>query len=387
MNRNDPPAGGDVSPAERAPAPVVAPGAPVLSVPRITLQVLGLILLAAAVLWILLRLEGVLLLLVLSIFFAYLIAPLVAFLRRPVVVRGHSRRLPLPAAIAVVYLLIFGAVALALWLLLPVVGTQFEELAAQAPAYLAKAQAQTQSWQHYEQTHLPKGMRDAVNAAIDLSIKGVTAGIQGAVLPFVGSALGYLPWLVLVPILALFLLKDAEVIRGAALRMVPRGRLRGRGHDFFLDVNSTLAAYVRAQLIACLIIGVACAISFALIGVPYAVVLGILAGLLEFIPLAGPLTIGVLTVVVAAFHSGDQAGAALVFLVALRIVEDYVIYPRIIGRGIHLHPLAIILAILCGAELGGLTGIFLSIPVVAILSVAFRHWREHRAEDAERAAV
>ena len=384
MNEDRAPVGSGGAPAEVP----CAPADPVRSVPRITLQVIGLILVAAVVLWILRRLEGVLLLLILSIFFAYLIAPLVALLKRPVVVRGRPRTLPLPAAIGALYVLLFGALALAVWLLFPVVATQFEQLAAEAPAYLARAQTQIQSWQRYEQTHLPRGMRDALDAAIAQSLKSVSTGIQGGLLPFVGAVLAYLPWLVLVPILAFFLLKDAEVFRRAALRLVPRGRLRWRGRDFFQDVNATLAAYVRAQLIACLIIGVACTIGFALMGVPYAVVLGILAGLLEFIPLAGPLTIGALAVVFAGFHSGlPAAGATLVFLVILRIVEDYVIYPRIIGRGIHLHPLAIILAILCGAELGGLAGIFLSIPVVAILSVAFRHWREHRAEDAETPAT
>lgn len=379
-------AAGRGDPAAEAPCPpVVATAAPAPSVPRITLQVLALILATAALLWILRRLEGVLLLLILSVFFAYLIAPLVALLRRPIVLRNRTRTLPLPAAIGVVYVLIFGLLALAVWLLLPVVSAQFEQLAAEAPGYLTKAQAQVQSWQRFERTHLPKGMRDAVNAAVDQSIKQVATGIQGALLPFVGAALGYLPWLVLVPIFALFLLKDAEVFRSSALQMVPRGRLRGRGHDLFQDINKTLAAYVRAQLIACLIIGVACTIGFTLIGVPYAVVLGILAGLLEFIPLAGPLAIGALAVVFAGFHSGGQAGATVLFLVVLRIVEDYVIYPRIIGKGIHLHPLAVILAILCGAELGGVPGIFLSIPVVAVLSVAYRHWREHRAEEADRA--
>ena len=357
---------------------------PVRSVSRITLQVLGLILAAAVVLWILRRLEGVLLLLILSIFFAYLIAPLVALLRRPFVVRGRPRTLPLPAAIGAVYVLLFGAIVLAVWILLPLVSTQFEELVAETPGYLAKVQAKMQSWQRYEQTHLPRGMRVAVDAGIAQSLKSVAGAIQDGLLPLAAGILVYLPWLVLVPILAFFLLKDAEVFRKAALRLVPRGRLRWRGRDFFEDVNTTLAAYIRAQLIACLLIGAACAIGFALLGVPYAVVLGILAGLLEFIPLAGPLAIGALAVVFAGFHSGFKAAAmTLLFLVVLRIVEDYVVYPRIIGRGIHLHPLAIILAILCGAELGGLAGIFLSIPIVAVLSVASRHWREHRAEDAE----
>lgn len=362
--------------------PAVVVAARALSVPRIALQVLGLIVLMAAVLWVLSRLQGVLLLLVLSIFFAYLIAPLVALMRRPIAVRGRPRLLPLPVAIGAVYVLIFGAAALAVWLLLPVVSAQFEQLVGEAPGYLAKAQTQMQSWQRYGRAHLPRGLRESFNAAVDQTIQKVATDIQGGVLPFVRTALGYLPWLVLVPILALFLLKDAAVFRRAALRMVPRTRLRWHGDDFFQDVNATLAAYVRSQLIACLIIGVACAIGFSLIGVPYAVVLGILAGLLEFIPLAGPLAIGILAVAFATFHSGGQAGATFVFLVALRIVQDYVIYPRIVGRGMRLHPLAIVIAILCGAELAGIPGIFLSIPVVAIGSVAFRHWQEHRAEDA-----
>lgn len=357
------------------------------SVPRVTLQVLGLVLAVAAVLWILRRLEGVLLLLVLSVFFAYLIAPLVSILRRPIVIGGRSRSLPLPAAIGGVYLLIFGTLALAVWLLLPVVSAQFEQLVREAPGYVAKAQARLRSWQSYERAHFPAGLRDSIDGAAERSVTAVVASIQSAILRFLAASLGYLPWLVLVPILALFLLKDAEMFRRSALRMVPRGRLRWRGDDFFQDVNSTLAAYVRAQLIACLVIGAACTVGFAAIGVPYAIVLGIAAGLLEFIPLAGPLTIGVLAVLVASFQSAGHAVATLLFLGVLRILQDYVIYPRLVRRGIHLHPLAVILAILCGAELGGLAGIFLSIPIVAIVSVAVRHWREHRTEEVKRAVA
>ena len=345
-----------------------------------------LLLAVVATLWVLYRLEEVLLLLILAIFFAYLIAPLVGVLQRPVTLKGRPYSLPLPVAIGAVYLLIFGSLALAFWLLVPVVSAQFSELAREAPGYIARAQARFQVWQSYGRGHLPKGMRDAINGAIDQTLKVAGESVKSGLLPWIARAFGYLPWLVLVPILALFLLKDAELFRKSALRVFPRGRLRWRGDEFFQDVNSTLAAYVRAQLIACVIVGVACTIGFALIGVPYAVVLGIGAGLLEFIPLAGPLSIAVLAVIFASFHSLSQALMVIALLSVLRIVQDYVVYPRIIGRGIHLHPLAVILAILCGAELAGLAGIFLSIPVIAILSVAYRHWREHSAEEAERVA-
>ncbi|MCV5555932.1 AI-2E family transporter, partial [Escherichia coli] len=72
--------------------------------------------------------------------------------------------------------------------------------------------------------------------------------------------MAYLPWLILIPILAFFLLKDAESFRRSALQMIPQGRLRWRGDEFFQDVNRTLAAYIRAQLIACLLIGTICTI-------------------------------------------------------------------------------------------------------------------------------
>jgi predicted PurR-regulated permease PerM len=186
----------------------------------------------------------------------------------------------------------------------------------------------------------------------------------------------------LIPILSFFLLKDADSFRRSALAMLPRGRLRWRGDEFFQDINSTLAAYIRAQLTACLLVGVLCSIGFALIGLPSPLVLGLLAGMLEFVPLVGPLVVAILVALLAMLHSGfGMAFVVLLFLGVLRVVQDYVIYPRIIGQGIHLHPLAVILAILAGAEIAGVAGIFLAIPLIAILTVSYRHWLEHRGSE------
>jgi predicted PurR-regulated permease PerM len=188
--------------------------------------------------------------------------------------------------------------------------------------------------------------------------------------------------LVLIPILSFFLLKDADSFRRSALAMLPRGRLRWRGDEFFEDINSTLAAYIRAQLTACVVIGAICSLGFALIGFPSPLVLGVLAGMLEFVPLVGPLSVAILLVLLALLQSGlGMALVVLLFLGVLRVVQDYVIYPRIIGHGIHLHPLAVILAILAGAEIAGVAGIFLAIPAIAILTVSYRHWLEHRGSE------
>jgi predicted PurR-regulated permease PerM len=196
------------------------------------------------------------------------------------------------------------------------------------------------------------------------------------------SWLIYIPWLILIPILSFFFLKDAETFRRSALQMLPRGRWRWRGDEFFQDINSTLAAYIRAQLTACLFIGVVCAIGFTLLGLPSPLVLGVIAGVCEFVPLVGPLLVALLAALAAVLHGGPfSAFLVLLFLAVLRIVQDYIVYPRLIGQGIHLHPLAVIIAILSGAELAGVAGIFLAIPVVAILTVSYRHWLEHRGSE------
>jgi len=351
---------------------------------KTALQILLLLIGVAAALWILYRLRGILLLLVLAVFFAYLVAPLVGFCRRPVVVRGRKFVLPLPAAIGVVYVFIFGSLAAAFVLLLPVLNDQLDELVTEVPSYLARVQDRWQSWQTgYQSRALPQAVREAIDRAIHQMVTAGGTYVTSQLLPRLAGWLVYLPWLILVPILAFFLLKDAERLRKSALRILPRGHLRSRGDVFLVELNDTLAAYIRAQMTACSLIGVVCTIAFLVIGVPYAIVLGITAGLLEFIPLAGPLTIGVLATGFAAFHSLGRAVAVLLFLLVLRAVQDYVVYPKIVGTGIHLNPLVVILAILCGAELGGLAGVFLAIPVVAVITLASWHYRDHRAAEAE----
>ncbi|HEX6625137.1 MAG TPA: AI-2E family transporter, partial [Pyrinomonadaceae bacterium] len=331
------------------------------------------------VIWVFKALTGVLLMIVLAIFFAYLIAPLVELVRGPFEVRGRERRLPRYAAIGLVYVVIFGSLALTTWLLLPRIGSQLDEFAKQAPAYLTNARTRAEGLnQIYERINLPPAVRKYANDQATKTLDEIGGYIKEEGTTRAIHTLGYLPWLFLVPILAFFFLKDAESFRRSALSVLPQGRLRWRGDEFFQDVNSTLAAYIRAQLIACLLIGTICTIGFVLIGVPYALVLGFAAGVLEFIPLLGPLVVAVIAVSLASFASGSTAFAVLLFLGVLRVVHDYYTYPRIIGSGIHLHPLAVILAILAGHELAGLAGIFLAIPVIAILTVTYRHWLEHK---------
>jgi predicted PurR-regulated permease PerM len=111
------------------------------------------------------------------------------------------------------------------------------------------------------------------------------------------------------------------------------------------------------------------------LGVPSAVSLGVAAGVLELVPAIGPLT----ALLVAGAQAGDRLLAVIVFLGALRIVQDYVIYPRLIRHGMHMSTLAVILTIWVGAVAAGAAGVILAIPIAGFLSVSYRHWREYRA--------
>lgn len=346
------------------------------AVVRVTVRVVLLLSCVAGALWLLYRLRGILLLLALAVFFAYLIAPFVDRLRRPLAVGGRTLALPFGAAAGIAFFVILAAIAVAAVQLVPILERQAVALAAEAPAHLARIQTWWRSWQaDLRRRNLPPQILEAIDGWLGHVASGATSYLRGRIVPALGDVFAHVPWLFLVPIFSFFLLKDAGRFRRSALGMFPARTERFGGEALFDDINVTLAAYIRAQLISCFLVGGICTVAFVLLGLPYAVLLGIAAGFAEFVPLAGPVSIAVVAVVAAGFVSIPRAVATLVFLLSLRLLQDYVIYPKIVGREIDLHPMAIILAILCGGELAGLAGVFLSVPVLAILVVAFRHWR------------
>jgi predicted PurR-regulated permease PerM len=348
---------------------------------RVILRVIIIVLVVAITLWIVVKLTGLILLLIFSVFFAYLVSPLVDFLRRPIVISGRSRVMPRVMAISLAYVILIGAIVIAVYLLVPSLGSEFPQFAQQARGYWKDVGASTQRLNQYLQMRLPLTVMEAINSQVPAAVEGVKGTFVLVVEHMIGW-IAYIPWLILIPVLSFFFLKDAEDFRRSALQMLPRGRWRWRGDEFFQDISSTLAAYVRAQLTACVFIGVVCALGFALLDIPSPLVLGFIAGICEFVPLVGPLLIAVLAAFVAALHAGPfSALMVILFLGVLRLVQDYIVYPKLIGQGIHLHPLAVIIAILSGAELAGIAGIFLAIPVVAILTVSYRHWLEHRGSE------
>jgi predicted PurR-regulated permease PerM len=319
-------------------------------------------------------LQGGSVLLLLSMFFAYLLAPAVGIVSRAV--RTGPRRRPLPrgAALALIYVLLAIPVALAWRFASGPIATWVRVTAPGAVDHLFTG-----------------GDLDTINRLI--ASAPAPASARPMMMRRTGSVIGYIQrearttlntlidaarfvaWLAVTPVLAAILLTVWPSFRRSTLRVLPRGHLQWRGEEYLHDVNSALAGYIRAQAAAGVIVGSLCVAGFVVIGVPSAVSMGVAAGILELVPGIGPVT----TLLIAVTQAGDRALAVIAFLVALRVVQDMVVYPRLIRHGMHLSTPALLLSLWTGAALGGAAGIIIALPVAGFLSVSLRHWREYRA--------
>ncbi len=181
--------------------------------------------------------------------------------------------------------------------------------------------------------------------------------------------------LIVVPILAAFFLKDGQMFSQVVLSFVNTRPQREFMEGVLGDLNQMLAHFIRAQLTLAALSLVAYIAFMGVMRVPYALVLGTAGGIMEFIPVVGPLVAGLLIMGVALLLSYSRWLGLLIFLVAWRMIQDYVVSPRIMGKSMELHPLAAIFGVLAGGEIAGVLGVYLSIPVMASLRIVFRRWR------------
>jgi predicted PurR-regulated permease PerM len=318
---------------------------------------------------------GVLLVSFLSVVLVYLLAPAVEWLRHHAAPWRRGR----PPSRALTTLSVYGILAAVMLPLWTFSGTRasasLERARVVVPEHTARFVDQlraTEGW--HETLNMPSVVAASVGAVTRRLTRDVEEEAQalGAELAEIS---GLVPWLSTVPVVAFVLLTRWHRIRRSTVRVLPTPHLRWRGDEFLRNLDSVLAAYTRAQALSALIVGSVCWVGFAAIGLPYPGTLGLIAGLLETLPLAGP----IIAAVVAAAAAPDRVVPVLVFLAALRAVQDYLIYPRLIKRTLHLHPLAVVVAIWAGAALGGVVGVCLAIPVVGIVKAAYRHWRDYRA--------
>jgi hypothetical protein len=174
--------------------------------------------------------------------------------------------------------------------------------------------------------------------------------------------------IVLALVISLYLLVDGPRFRARSLSLIPAEH---RGKVLFLqdNVSRVLGGYLRAQFSLALIVGVATGIGMALFGLPYAVVLGVLAGLFELVPMFGPILSAVPAVLVALFLPFPTVIWVLLFFLVVQQVENNVLAPRISGHAVGLHPLGAMFALLAGFQLAGLLGGLFAVPVAGVVWV------------------
>lgn len=309
-------------------------------------------------------------LLLLSVFFAYMLAPAIPPIRRRIRIGRRQRPISDAAALCLLYLVIFAPGAF-VWRMSEAAVKHW--IAVTAPASVDRLFAgHTIPTLETVFAPLPSGLRATLVRASARVADALEHSTRATLAELITGA-RHAAWLAVTPVIAFLLLTGAPAFQRSALRVLPHGHLQWRFEEYLRDVNSALAGYVRAQAAAGVIVGLTCVAGFLLIGTRSAISLGVLAGILELIPAIGPLT-----VLLIATSQGERVVAIVFFLVALRIVQDYVVYPRLVRHGMHLSTLAVILTVWAGAVLAGAAGVIIAIPVAGCISVSMRHWREYR---------
>lgn len=336
-----------------------------------TAHVLFTVLVFAVVLALAYAARKMLIIFLFAMLFAYLLEPAVSKVQTSV---KNSRI----RAIAVVYLGLIVLLLLFLFTAGPKIVQEGQKLSQSLPALSEKIG----SGQIAFQIGQKRGWSQETSARVQQFLAAHRAEVVSRVQTYAAQIATYVPslgWIVLVPILAVFFLKDKSEFANAALDLIDsRGEqkfLRGIMHD--LDLM--LAKYIRAQLLLVIFAWIAYTAFLWIMRVPYAFALSALAGIMEFIPFVGPLITAVLILTVSFFSGYQHWLAILIFIVLWRGVQDYVNAPYVMGEGLELHPLATIFGILVGGEVAGVIGMFLSIPILAALRIVWHNWRLHQA--------
>jgi predicted PurR-regulated permease PerM len=301
-----------------------------------------------------------------AVFFAYLVDPAVSRVEKWV--RGRGR------AIAVIYLLLVAFLITFFFFVGPQTARQAQRLSESLPKLLETVS----SGQIAEQIGRDQGWSDHTKAQVSALLANHRDDLVG-IAQRVGlrvADVAQQAWLVIVvPILAAFFLKDGRSFGAVFLSFVHSRPQREFLEGVLGDLNQMLAQFIRAQLTLAAFSFVAYIAFLELARVPYALVLGTAGGILEFIPVVGPLVAAAVIFGVALLMSYPHWLLLLIFIGGWRLVQDYVISPRIMGKSMELHPLAAIFGVLAGGEIAGVLGIYLSIPIMASLRIVWRRWR------------
>jgi predicted PurR-regulated permease PerM len=312
---------------------------------------------------------------VIALLFAYLLAPLVGFVER-ITPHQVSPRI----ALAIVYLALVGTIVALMFTLGSRLADEANALATRLPELVSNPE-----WM--QRIPLPAWLEPARADIISKARDELSSGGQ-QILPYIKGLGGqlvsgakYALYLILIPILAFFFLKDGADIRDEFLAALVEDRRRPVVDNIFEDINLLLGQYIRALVLLSAASFTVNSLFLAFTGAPYAVLLAGAAALGEFVPVVGPAAGGLIIVLVTSLSGYSHVLLYLLFWFLYRLVQDYVLSPYLMSKGVQLNPMLVLFGVLAGDQIAGVLGMFLSVPVLAILRVMFVRLRRVRALD------
>lgn len=342
-----------------------------LAIESRTLRISWTVFLFVLTLLIVYKIRETLLVFAAAIFFAYMLSPIVGLVERFI----PKRR---ALALGLVYIFLVGGLVGLGFALIPTLASEATSLAVRLPSLVNSGNVAT--------IPLPawlEPLRDQVITALHKE----AANLQASVVPFIQSAsteilsgVGAIFPLILVPILAFFFLKDARTIRSAIVEVFDTETRRSTVDAILAEMHTMLQSYIRALVILAAASFAAWAIFLTLMHEPYELLLAGLAGILEFIPVVGPAVALAIMLMVCGISGAGGLVWILVFWALYRVFQDYVLNPFLMSAGVELHPLLVLFGVLAGEKVGGIAGMFFSVPAIAMLKVVYVHARRSVAE-------
>lgn len=312
---------------------------------------------------ILTRLAGVVYILVAAILLAYLIFPAVKWL---------NRRMPLVVAIALVYLTIIAAFVLLAFFIVPHIMDDIQLLVRRYPQLVTRLNSIVYNPQDPLTSRLPGWIRDEIAAMPDAIAKWIRLrGLQvfGHFATVLAGTIAIVAVFVVVPVVTAYLLLDLERMKRALAAIVPEERWRAT-MQLLSEIDDVIGGFVRGQLLVASMVGVLITVAMILLHVPYPYLFGLLAALGDLIPYVGAAAAFFPAVLSALLTNGWVSGLLVaVAFVVIYEAEGHFIAPTLVGRQVKLSAFVVIIALLIGAEVAGLFGMLVAVPIAGVLRV------------------
>lgn len=340
----------------------------------IPIAILAWIAVGGVVLWAAGHIVSTVLVVAVAALLAYAISPAVKFLQQV---------MPRPIAIVIVYLVVLGGIGVLVYFIINTAVQQVVSLADNVKLLLQTGGEGKSAFAPLLATLQRFGISQSQLSGVGQQIVNQAEGVVGGILPLLTGIFGFLLDVIVVAVLSIYLLIDgARVVRWIRTNMPLVQRARTR---FLLDtLQRIMGGYIRGQLTLSALIGLLVGIGMTLFGVPYAVLLGVMAFVLEFIPVLGTLTSGAICVLLALTKGWLIAVFVLAYFIVVHIIEGDVVGPRIVGQAIGLHPAVSLVALIAGAELFGIWGALFASPIAGVLQALlislWTNWRENHPD-------